>query len=99
MMKFTIPVLTSGQSVRIQISHWLSSIIAGKQYTYEGNNYQTDTSKPLAVQECISQTIVNQEQGKCPIEYTNQISRAKIYDMKQLKVPDNVRTYNALYQE
>ena len=43
--------------------------------------------------------IGNQEQGKCPIEYTNLISRAKIYDMKQLKVPDNVRTYNALYQE
>jgi hypothetical protein len=73
--------------------------VAGNQYTYEGNAYQKTTSKEHAVQECISQTIGNQEQGKCPIEYTNQMSRAKIYDMKQLKCPQQVRTYNALYQE
>ena len=42
---------------------------------------------------------MNQELGKSPIEYTNQISRAKIYEMKRLKVPENVRSYNNLYQE
>jgi len=41
--------------------------------------------------------IVNQEIGKCPIEYTNQISRAKIYEMKQLKAPENVRSFVSLY--
>ena len=43
---------------------------------------------------------MNQELGKSPIEYTNQISRAKIFEMKRLKVPDkDFRSYNNLYQE
>jgi len=71
----------------------------GNQYTYEGNSFQKTASQPAAVQECINTTILNQEIGKCPIEYTNQISRAKIYDMKQLKAPDNVRSFASLYQE
>lgn len=51
----------------------------------------------MAVQEAVSQTILNQEQGKCPIETTNILSRAKIYDMKKLKVPETVRNYANLY--
>lgn len=53
----------------------------------------------MAVQEAVNQTIVNQEQGKCPIETTNILSRAKIYDMKKLKVPETVRNYANLYQD
>jgi hypothetical protein len=84
-------------------------LLVGNQYTYEGNQYlkeihepkenEAPTYKRFAAQECLSGMIVNQEQGKCPIEYTNQLSRAKIYDMKRLKCPDNVRNYNSLYQE
>mmetsp|Transcript_24343 Transcript_24343/g.33206 ORF Transcript_24343/g.33206 Transcript_24343/m.33206 type:complete len:232 (-) Transcript_24343:239-934(-) len=53
----------------------------------------------MAVQEAVNATIVNQEQGKCPIETTNILSRAKIYDMKKLKVPETVRNYANLYQD
>lgn len=42
-------------------------------------------NKGNAVQDSVNQVIVNQEIGKCPIEYQSQVSRAKIYDMKQLK--------------
>ena len=41
--------------------------------------------------------ISNQEIGKSPIEYTNQLSRAKIIEMKGIKVSDSVRSYNNLY--
>ena len=73
--------------------------VAGQQYTYEGNEKQRLTSKDETVIENLAQMISNQEQNRCPIEYTNQVSRAKIYDMKALKVPNNVRSYNGLYQE
>lgn len=43
--------------------------------------------------------ISNQEIGKSPIEYTNQLSRAKIIEMKGIKVSDSVRSYNNLYQD
>lgn len=60
--------------------------IKGNQYTFQGNKYQSISSKATAVQQTVNQSIVNQEIGKCPIEYTNQISRAKVFDMKGLKV-------------
>ena len=93
MMKFITLELISVQLV--SKDNYKNS--AGQQYTYEGNIYKATTSKGNAVEECLTQTIANQEQGKCPIEYTNGISRAKVYDMKNLKVIDNVRTYTALY--
>lgn len=73
--------------------------LEGNQYTYEGNKHQHTTSHPAAVQECIDTTILNQEIGKCPIEYTSGVSRAKVYDMKQLKPKENVRSFNALYND
>ena len=42
---------------------------------------------------------MNQEIGKSPIEYTNQLSRAKIIDMKGIRVPEQVRSYQNLYQD
>jgi len=62
--------------------------IKGNQYTYQGNKHFKATSKPDAVSHTINQTILNQEVGKSPIEYTNQLSRAKIYDMKGIRVQD-----------
>ena len=47
----------------------------------------------------VSMAIENQEIGKSPIEYTNQLSRAKVFDMKNIRVPEQVRSYNNLYQE
>lgn len=47
----------------------------------------------------MNQVILNQEIGKSPIEYTNQLSRAKVIEMKALSVPDQVRNYSNLYQE
>ena len=52
-----------------------------------------------AVQDAINTAIANQEIGKSPIEYTNQLSRAKIIEMKGIKVVDQVRSYNNLYQD
>ena len=62
--------------------------IEGNQYTYQGNKHFKATSKQDAVGQTINQTILNQEVGKSPIEYTNQLSRAKIYDMKGIRVQD-----------
>jgi len=52
-----------------------------------------------AVQDAVNNAIGNQEMGKSPIEYTNQLSRAKIVDMKGIRVADQVRSYQNLYQE
>jgi len=51
------------------------------------------------VQDTVANAIANQEIGKSPIEYTNQLSRAKVYDMKNIRVPEQVRSYNSLYIE
>jgi|LakMenEpi03Aug12_release.lakeMendotaPanAssembly.Ray.scaffolds.fasta_scaffold636600_1 hypothetical protein len=71
----------------------------GNQYTYQGNTFQKLSANVKAVEEAINTTILNQELGKSPMEYTNQLSRAKVYEMKRLTVPDNIRSYNNLYQE
>ena len=75
-----------------KISFWLSesvtvsALIEGNQYTYKGNKYYATAANKEAVQDNINMTILNQEIGKSPIEYTNQLSRAKIYDMKGIRV-------------
>ena len=71
----------------------------GNQYTYKGNDFNSATQNNQAVQNTVNNAIGNQEIGKSPIEYTNQLSRAKIFDMKGVRVPDQVRTYQNLYQE
>lgn len=73
--------------------------LEGNQYTYKGNDYCGATQNKAAVESTVSNAIGNQEIGKSPIEYTNQLSRAKVYDMKSIRVPDQVRSYNNLYQE
>lgn len=73
--------------------------IAGNQYTFEGNDNYKKTANPSILQETISQTIVNQELNKCPIEMSNGISSGKIVEMKQLKCPEYVRNYAAFYPE
>ena len=77
----------------------VSTFIEGNQYTYKGNKYYANAANKEAVQDNINMTILNQEIGKSPIEYTNQLSRAKIYDMKGIRVQDQVRSYANLYQE
>jgi hypothetical protein len=71
----------------------------GNQYTYQGNKHFSNTSNVKAVAQTVSTAIGNQEIGKSPIEYTNQLSRAKIIDMKNIKAGDNVRSYMNLYQD
>ena len=66
---------------------------------YMGNEYFGKNKKDHAVNDTVMNAISNQEIGKSPIEYTNQLSRAKIFDMKAIRVPDQVRSYNNLYQE
>ena len=111
-MMFTIQGLTKELSVSqifffesANFSLWLSesvtvsALIEGNQYTYKGNKYYATAANKEAVQDNINMTILNQEIGKSPIEYTNQLSRAKIYDMKGIRVQDQVRSYANLYQE
>lgn len=69
----------------------------GNQYTYQGNKYCNETRNEKAVEGIVSSAIGNQEIGKSPIEYTNQLSRAKVFDMKNIRVPEQVRTYTNLY--
>ena len=57
------------------------------------------TQSNSAVQDTVNNAIGNQEIGKSPIEYTNQLSRAKIIDMKGIRVENEVRSYCNLYQE
>ena len=99
MMMYTTHVLINVPFVSVQLFRNGDIFIGGNQYTYEGNNYQAKSALPYTIEEKINQTIVNQEVGKCPIESTNMLSRGKIYDMKNLKVPDQVRAFNNLYQE
>lgn len=73
--------------------------LEGNQYTYQGNNFNSLTQNQKAVADVVSMAIGNQEIGKSPIEYTNQLSRAKVFDMKNIRVPEQVRSYNNLYQE
>lgn len=73
--------------------------IKGNQYTYQGNNFNSLTQNQKAVADVVSMAIGNQEIGKSPIEYTNQLSRAKVFDMKNIRVPEQVRSYNNLYQD
>lgn len=73
--------------------------IQGNQYTYKGNQYFSNTQNNQAVQDTVNMAISNQEIGKSPIEYTNQLSRAKIFDMKGVRVQDQVRSYANLYQD
>lgn len=62
--------------------------IKGNQYTYKGNEFNAKTQSSGAVQDTVNNAIGNQEIGKSPIEYTNQLSRAKIVDMKGIRVAD-----------
>jgi hypothetical protein len=62
--------------------------IEGNQYTYKGNEFNAKTQSAGAVQDTVNNAIGNQEIGKSPIEYTNQLSRAKIVDMKGIRVAD-----------
>ena len=59
------------------------------------------TARPGCIQENIDNIIENQETGKCPIEYTNQLSRAKIFEMKGINTTRNraVKNFNGLYKE
>ena len=49
----------------------VSTFIEGNQYTYKGNKYYATAANKEAVQDNINMTILNQEIGKSPIEYTN----------------------------
>lgn len=75
------------------------ALAGGNQYTYKGNDFLGQTRNETAVEDTVKNAIGNQEIGKSPIEYTNQLSRAKIFDMKGIRVADQVRSYSNLYHE
>jgi hypothetical protein len=51
------------------------------------------------VEENITKIIQNQEEGRCPIEFTNVLSRAKVIEMKGIKPNDKCRSFTGLYQD
>jgi hypothetical protein len=51
------------------------------------------------VEENIRKIIQNQEDGRCPIEFTNVLSRAKVIEMKGIKPNDKCRSFTGLYQD
>merc|ERR1711988_1834290 len=59
--------------------------IQGNQYTYQGNTFNKAITQGNSVEENITRIIKNQEEGSCPIEFTNVLSRAKVVEMKGIK--------------
>ena len=51
------------------------------------------------MEENITKIIQNQEEGRCPIEFTNVLSRAKVIEMKGIKPNDKCRSFTGLYQD
>ena len=74
-------------------------ILGGNQYTYSGNEYKQNIAQGNSVEECITKIISNQEEGRCPIEYTNILSRAKVIEMKGIRPNEKCRSFNGLYQD
>ena len=84
----TLRLKEQNSTLRLRSNVTVSIFIEGNQYTYKGNKFYANAANKEAVQDNINMTILNQEIGKSPIEYTNQLSRAKIYDMKGIRVQD-----------
>jgi len=60
-------------------------VIKGNQYTYSGNEYKQNIAQGNSVEECITKIIQNESEGRCPIEFTNILSRAKVIEMKGIR--------------
>ena len=73
--------------------------LGGNQYTYQGNNYNKAITQGNSVEEGILHIIQNQEEQRCPIEFTNILSRAKVIEMKGIKPNEKCRTFTGLYQD
>jgi hypothetical protein len=73
-MMFITLGLTKGWSVSLR---FFKTPIGGNQYAYEGNQYAKNTYQANSVEEALEQTIMNQEQGRSPMEFYNPLSRAK----------------------
>jgi hypothetical protein len=71
--------------------------LGGNQYTYQGNSYNKAITQGNSVEENIMKIIQNQEDGRCPIEFTNVLSRAKVIEMKGIKPNDKCRSFTGLY--
>ena len=51
------------------------------------------------MEENITKIIKNQEENRCPIEFTNILSRAKVIEMKGIKPNEKCRSFAGLYQD
>ena len=74
-------------------------ILEGNQYTYQGNTHNKAITQGNSVEENITRIIKNQEEGRCPIEFTNVLSRAKVVEMKGIKPNEKTRSFTGLYQD
>ncbi len=74
-------------------------LLEGKQYTYQGNDYNTAFNQGEAVEENIQKIIKNQEENRAPIEFTSILSRAKVIEMKGIKPNEKTRGFTGLYQD
>lgn len=78
---------------------YFTSIIEGNQYTYQGNTYNKAITQGNSVEENITRIIKNQEEGRCPIEFANVLSRAKVVEMKGIKPNEKCRAFTGLYND
>ena len=74
-------------------------MIGGNQYTYEGNEFKKKFVQGNSVEEGITNIIINQEQKRAPIEFTNILSRAKVVEMKGVRPNEKCRSFTGLYQD
>ena len=71
--------------------------IGGNQYTYMGNAHNKAITQGNSVEESIVKIIQNQEDQRCPIEFTNILSRAKVVEMKGIRPSEKCRSFTGLY--
>ena len=64
-----------------------------------GNNHNKAITQGNSVEESIVKIIQNQEEQRCPIEFTNILSRAKVVEMKGIRPQEKCRSFTGLYQD
>jgi len=73
-------------------------MIKGNQYTYEGNKFKKTTQVGNALEESINVIINNQEIGP-NAENFYPLTRAKLFEMKNLRLQSKIKSYNNLYND
>eukprot|EP00350_Pseudokeronopsis_sp_OXSARD2_P013532 CAMPEP_0170549886 /NCGR_PEP_ID=MMETSP0211-20121228/7996_1 /TAXON_ID=311385 /ORGANISM="Pseudokeronopsis sp., Strain OXSARD2" /LENGTH=134 /DNA_ID=CAMNT_0010856137 /DNA_START=164 /DNA_END=568 /DNA_ORIENTATION=- len=73
-------------------------MIKGNQYAFEGNKFKKKTPVSNALEDSINVIISNQEIGPNSEHYFP-LTRAKLFEMKNLRLQNKIKSYNNLYND